>query len=142
MQEPWVAARFRALQRPSNRTLHAVLYPHPCMSRLPPIWMGTCHRIIQAGASSSCWRFILMLAPTGERCQLALNGLRLTLVRQAMRAVRNLLLSNLSCSPLCSWLCAEPGWDARLSERRYKTGGGQPRLRPTNPAGIQTQMQP
>lgn len=85
--------------------------------------------------------FVPELAPTGEPCQLPLNGLRLISVRQAMRVVRNPCLSDLSCSQLCSWLCPEPGWDTRLLERRYKTGGGQPRLGLTNPAGIQTQMQ-
>ena len=86
--------------------------------------------------------FIPALAPTGEPCQLPLKGLPLKLVRQAMEVVRNLPLSNLSCSQLCLWLCPEPGWDARLLERRYGMGGGQLRPRLTNPTGIQTQMQP
>lgn len=49
-----------------------------------------------------------------------------------MRAVRNLLLCNQSRSQLCSWLCPEPGWDAKLLQRRYKTGGGRTAYAPTD----------
>ena len=58
--------------------------------------------------------------PGNPASSLPLNGLRLILVGQMGRAGRNLLLSNLSCAQLCSWLCPEPGWDTRLLEGRYK----------------------
>lgn len=35
--------------------------------------------------------------------------------------------------PLCSCLCAAPGWDARLSERRYRAGGERPGLHRQTP---------
>lgn len=59
----WVGVGFAALTCKSPRLLlsvralqRAVPYPHPRVSRLSPIRMGTLSRVIQAVASSLHWR--------------------------------------------------------------------------------------
>lgn len=79
-KSPWLLLSVRALHHASNCTSWAVPYPHPRVSQLSPIRMGT-----PFPRSGCC--FVPALAATGEPCQLALNGLRLILVRQVMRVV-------------------------------------------------------
>lgn len=93
-QQPWHPGRGWLCSSDGIRALHRLCLgalPPPCASAVTTRGPGP-SRAIQA----------LALAPTGDPCQLPLNGLQLILVRPAVRAVRNLLLSKLCCSQLCS----------------------------------------
>lgn len=87
-QQPWHPGQGWVCSSDGTRALHR-LCPVPGLS---PRGDPDPSRAIQA----------LALAPTGDPCQLPLNGLQPILVRPAVRAVRNLLLSKLCCSQLCS----------------------------------------
>lgn len=80
-KSPQLLLSVRALHRASNCTAWALLYPHPRVSQLSPIRMGT-----PFPRRSGCC-FVPALPATREPCQLPPNGLRLILVRQVMRVV-------------------------------------------------------